>query len=425
MSSRRPSVLMVAAKWWPLSARLAIALVRHGCGVRALCPAGHPLTHVSGVARADHYAGINSLAALRRSVSHSRPDIIVPCDDGVVAQLHALHEQEPSLRDLIERSLGPPQSFSIVSSRFRLLSTAVELGICVPKTNRVSGAEDLVSWHQNVGSTGVLKVDGESGGNGVRITRSLDESLAAWRELGVSCSSGTAWKRFAVDRDPLAVWMRRNQGEREVAIQAFVSGRPANSMMACWRGKVLSVVSVAVVASDGPTGAATIVRRVKNELMSQAAELLATRLQLTGFYGLDFMIEFDTGTPYLIELNPRCTQLGHLELADQGSLAGALSAALAGKPKPRPQRPIRTDTIALFPQARTVRAACSPYIDASYYDVPWDEPKLVSELMLEPWPQRRWAARLYHALRPVQQAKPVVFEDLSSVSGADKASTAG
>jgi len=347
----------------------------------------------------------------------------VPCDDGVVAQLHALHGQEPSLRDLIERSLGPAQSFSIVSSRYELLSTAAELGICVPKTNRVSGAEDLVGWQRDVGSVGVVKVDGESGGNGVRITRSFDESLAAWEELGVRCSSGTAWKRFAIDRDPLAVWMRKNQGEREVAIQAFVSGRPANSMMACWQGNVLSMLSVAVVASDGPTGAATIVRRIKNERMTQAAELLAKRLQLTGFYGLDFMIEFATNTPYLIELNPRCTQLGHLELADQGSLAGAFSAALSGKPRPGPHRPIRTDTIALFPQARTVRAECSPYIDASYYDVPWDEPQLVSELMLEPWPQRRWAARLYHALRPVQQAKPVVFEELSSAIGTAKASS--
>jgi len=422
LSGRQPSVLMVAAKWWPLSARLAIALVRHGCSVRALCPTGHPLTHVSGIERADHYAGINSLAALRRSLSQSRPDIIVPCDDGVVAQLHALHRQEPSLRDLIERSLGPPQSLSIVGSRYRLLSTAVELGICVPKTNRVTGAEDLVRWHKDVGSVGVLKVDGESGGNGVRITRSFDESLAAWEELSVRCSSGTAWKRFAIDRDPLAVWMRDSQAEREVVIQAFVTGRPANSMLACRQGQVLSMVSVAVVASDGPTGAARIVRRIRNERMAQAAEQLAARLQLTGFYGLDFMIESDTDTPHLIELNPRCTQLGHLEFADQGSLAGVFSAALRGAPRPDPWRPIRTDTIALFPQARALRGACSQYIDSSYYDVPWEEPHLVSELMLEPWPQRRWAARLYHSLKPIQRSESVVFEALPSVIGPGKTS---
>jgi hypothetical protein len=353
-------------------------------------------------------------------VSQFRPDIIVPCDDGVVVQLHALHRQEPSMRDLIERSLGPAQSFSIVSSRYRLLSTAMELGICVPKTNRVTEAADLVSWHKSVGSVGVLKVDGESGGNGVRICRSLDESLAAWRELSARCSSGTAWKRFAIDRDPLALWMRKSQAEREVTIQAFIAGRPANSMLACRQGQVLAMVSVAVVASDGPTGAATIVRRIKNERMSQAAELLATRLQLTGFYGLDFMIESGTDTPYLIELNPRCTQLGHLELPDQGSLAGIFSAALRSEPRRRPRRPIRTETIALFPQAHTVRGKCSQYIDASYYDLPWEEPQLISELVLEPWPQRRWAARLYHTLRPIQQSEPVVFEEIPFGIGAEK-----
>ena len=75
------------------------------------------------------------------------------------------------------------------------------------------------------------------------------------------------------------------------------------------------------------------------------------------------------------------------------------SAALRNESPPAPIRPISNATIALFPQAGAVRQARSQYIDSSYYDVPWDEPQLVRELLLEPWPQRRWAARLYH--RPV------------------------
>jgi hypothetical protein len=35
---------------------------------------------------------------------------------------------------------------------------------------------------------------------------------------------------------------------------------------------------------------------------------------------------------------------------------------------------------------------------------------LVSELMLKSWPQRRWAARLYHAFKPLRRAEPVLFE---------------
>src|ERR1700685_1162497 len=125
----QPSVLIVAAKWWPLSARLATAFYRHGCNVSAVCPAGHPLTHVSGIRRIYRYGGIFSLASLRRTLHECQPDVVIPCDDGVVAQLHELHEVDPSLRSLIEHSLGPPESYPVVESRYKFLSTAIELGI--------------------------------------------------------------------------------------------------------------------------------------------------------------------------------------------------------------------------------------------------------------------------------------------------------
>src|SRR5579863_8573658 len=179
----RPSVLIVAAKWWPSSARLAITLVRNGCRVGAVYPAGHPLKFISGIDYIRRYRGIRSLKCLRRCITEWQPDMVIPCDDGVVAQLHELHRREPAMRDLIERSIGAPDGYSVVGSRFQLLNTATSLNIRVPRTVRVGGAQDLVDWHRNSESISVLKVDGESGGNGVRISRSLDESLTAWREL--------------------------------------------------------------------------------------------------------------------------------------------------------------------------------------------------------------------------------------------------
>lgn len=406
----RPSVLIVAAKWWPLSARLALALIRHGCEVQAVCPAGHPLTRLSGIHRIHPYGGMFSLSRVRRALLKSRPDVVIPCDDGVVAQLHALHALEPSLRPLIEDSLGPAASYSVVESRHRFLTTALELGIRVPRMQGVAKAEDLVRWHADTASAAVIKVDGESGGNGVRISHSLDESLAAWRIFSAPLSSATAWKRLAIDRDPLAFWLRRRYRVPDVTVQQFIPGRPANSMLVCWRGELLSIVSVAVVAAEGPTGAATIVRVIQNEQMKQAAELMVSRLKLSGFYGLDFVIESATGLPFLIEMNPRCTQLGHIEFPDQGCLAGVLAALLRGEPRPEVRNPVLNDTIALFPQALAAGEACRAHLEASYHDVPSEEPALVGELMLKSWPQRRWAARLYHAFKPLQPAEPILFE---------------
>ena len=402
---RRPSVLIVAAKWWPLSARLASAFVKHGCAVNALCPAGHPLAKVSGLERVIRYGGIDSLFSLRCALTIARPDFIVPCDDEVVAQLHSLHSSEPTCRALIENSLGHPTGFPIVCSRERLLETAAELGIAVAQTRRVLGPEDLVLWHRQ-SPMSVVKVDGESGGNGVRICGSIKEALAAWRDLNKPQGLMTGWKRLLIDRDPIALWRCGNR--REITVQQMVRGHPANCMAACRNGKVISIVSVAVLAADGPTGAGVIIQRIRNEPMENAAILLAGRLKITGFFGLDFMIAADTRAPYLIEMNPRSTQLGHLEFPDQGSLVGAISAHWRGEPTPRAQNPILARSIALFPQA--LKAAASRHHDSSYLDVPWDEPALQAELKLPPWPQRQWAARLYHAFRPIDRAAAVEYD---------------
>jgi hypothetical protein len=414
LSKDRPSVLIVAAKWGPSSARMAVALHRHGCRVSAVCPVGHPLTHVSDISHIYPYRGISSLSSLRNALQECRPDIVIPCDEGVVAQLHSIHELDPMLRPVIENSLGPSTSYSLVESRYQFLARAIELGLPVPKTDRVRTAEDLVAWHADSACAAVLKVDGESGGNGVRIAHSLEESVAAWRELHVPYGWATAWKRLLIDRDPLALWFRQNRHGRDVTVQEFITGRPANSMLVCWRGELLSIISVIVVAAECQTGAATIVRVIQNAQMKKAAEILVARLDLSGFYGLDFVIDSATDVPYLIEMNPRCTQLGHIELPNEGCLAGILSAVLRGDARPEVRDPIPSNTIALFPQALIAGETCRRHIEASYHDLPSDEPRLMEELVRKSWPRRQWASRLYHAFNPPQRVEPILFEEIDA-----------
>ena len=405
-----PAVLIVAAKWWPLSARLGAELARHGCRVSALCPTGHPLSHLHSLERIERYGGIRSLSSLSRTIKSLRPDIIVPCDDGVVAQLHWLHERDPSLRAVIEASLGDPSSFPIVRSRRRLLDAAVALEIPVPDTRLVRSPEDLAFWHQQTSDAAVVKLDGASGGNGVRLCRSLADSLAARQEFKSSQNSATGWKRLVIDRDPLALWLCKQRRGLEITVQRVIHGQPANTMALCRNGTVLAQVSVMALATEGPTGAATIIRRVTEPRMGQAAALLAKRLKLTGFFGLDFVIEADTGIPYLIEMNPRCTQLGHLEFPDQGSLAGAFCAEWRGTLRPAADNPILLDTVALFPQAIKNMGSGSRLLDGAYLDVPRGHPELSAELLLQPWPQRRWLARLYHAARPIERIASVEYK---------------
>jgi len=400
----RPMVLLGATVWWPLSARLAMALIRHGCSVSAVCPPGHPLRYVRGVDSFYPYKG----QALKRAIVTSRPDIIVPCDDAVVWQLHTLHRSESKLRPLIEYSLGPPEMYPAVRSRGEVLQAAAELGIRTPATEVLVSEELPGNWCAK--TAGVLKLDGTWGGTGVEMAHSREEALAAFRRLAKP-QRAAVWKQLLIGRDPFALWPWSSGDTRRVTIQQFIGGRPANTMFACWQGEVLSIVTVEVVCAGGATGAATVVRLIQNTEIAEAARLIARRFMLNGFHGLDFVLESGTGAAYLIELNPRCTQLGHLRLPGHGDLAGSLVARLRGEDPPPEDDPIASETIAFFPQAFNLNPQ-SPYLHRGYHDVPWEEPGLLRELLREPWPDRQWAARLYHFFRPPNRQPEVQFDEV-------------
>ena len=407
----KPTILLVAAKWWPLSARMAIAFLKSGCSVAAICPLPHPITFVEGIHVVYRYGASNSLASLRHAIKSCRPDAVVPCDDGAASQCRALFESDIALRSLLERSLGPFSSYAILDSRFAFLNIAESFGLRVPKTRLVHDRHDLAEWHGREGSTAVLKVNGDSGGTGVRICRSLDESAAALESLRAAPSRAAALKRVVIDGDPLAPWLR--QRPREITVQEYIEGRPANTMVAAREGRILALMSVFVVAADGPTGAATIVRVINDDRMRHAAEEIATRLHMSGFFGLDFVVASATGIPYLIEINPRCTQLGHIELAGGRSLAATFASALRGESSPEVFEAVSSQRIAFFPQALAGGTRCKPYLEASYHDAPVGQPKLFTELLRSPWPQRGLLSRFYHAFNPVKMQAPSVYEELT------------
>lgn len=407
----KPTILLVAAKWWPLSARMAIAFLKNGCSVAAICPKRHPITFVEGLSEVYQYGASNSLASLRHAIESCRPDAVVPCDDGAASQCRALCESEVALRPLLERSLGAIADYPILDSRFAFLRVAESLGLRVPKTGLVSDCRDLAEWHSREGSTAVLKVNGDSGGNGVRICRSAEESEGALESLRAAPSRVAAFKRVVIDRDSLAPWLR--QRHREITVQEYIEGRPANTMVASWEGRVLALMSVTVVAADGPTGAATIVRVVNDERMRHAAQQIATRLQLSGFFGLDFVVASTSGVPYLIEINPRCTQLGHIELAGGRSLAATFAGALKGESSSEVFEAVSSQRIAFFPQALASGTPCRAYIETSYHDAPSAHPRLLAELSRGPLPQRQLISRVYHAFNPVNRQAASVYEDLT------------
>jgi hypothetical protein len=396
---RSPVALIISTTPWPLSSRLAARMIAHGCEVAALCPRGHVLGNVAGIRALYTYRSRNSVAALERALAVSAPDIVIPCDDRAVWQLHDLHTRRPELRDLIETSLGRPAAFPVLRSRNRLMEAARDCGVRVPETRALDSASDVREWFRAHAGAAVVKVDGTWGGSGVQVVHSEEQALLALQRFNTPERRGSSWKRWLINRDPLAFWEGQSAG-RHISIQRFVAGRPANCMIAAWQGRLLGMVSVEVLCTQGRTGASTIVRLMRSAEMVRDAERLTEGLGLSGFHGLDYILEEETGSPYLIELNARCTQLGHLVLPEQGDLAGMLCAQLGARRGAGAvaELPIDREVIAFFPQALAWNAD-SPHMQQCHHDIPWSQPALVRELLRDPWAERQWVARIYHWLR--------------------------
>ena len=317
-----PKVLLADTTRWHNAARLAIGLAKAGCNVSIVCPTHHPVLKTSAVREIFSYSGLRPLSSLVAAIEATNPQIVIPCDDRAVRHLHELYTREHSretsrseIATLITRSLGAPESYPIVSKRYDLIKMASQEGIRVPDTTPLNTVDDLKTWQARQGLPWVLKVDGMSGGLGVKIAHTPTEAEHLFLEMSQRHNNiSRAIKRLIVNRD--SFWLRSwwNRSRPVITVQSYIHGRPANCAVVCWNGRVLAGISVEVLNAEGLTGPATTVRVIDNPEMMLSAERIARRLRLSGFFGLDFIIEESSGAACLLEMNPRCTPLCHLQL---------------------------------------------------------------------------------------------------------------
>jgi biotin carboxylase len=235
----------------------------------------------------------------------------------------------------------------------------------------------------------VLKANGTSGGDGVRLVRTLEEAERAFLTLQAPPLLARAVKRALMDQDKTLVWPSLLRRRSVVNAQAFVAGREATSAIACWKGTVLAGLHFEVVNKAEQAGHATVVRLIENPEMSSAAERIVRRLNLSGLHGFDFMLESETGNAYLIEINPRATQVGHLTFGPGRDLPAALYAAVSGEAVQAARKVTENETITLFPQ-EWIRDPGSEFLRSGYHDIPWEEPELVRACVRSRRKQSAW-----------------------------------
>ncbi len=379
----KPTVLVFATTRWFSTARLAVALARAGYNVEALCCSRHPLGKTSAVQRIYAYHGLMPSRSLTHAISASRPDLIVPGDDLATQHLHDLYDRKRLEGDegepvcaLVERSLGAPDGFPVVRARASFMESARQEGIRVPGTQAILNDKDLACWLAQSGFPTVLKANGTTGGVGVRIVNTVEEAESAFRRLQNPPLLARAVKRALMDADRSLLLPSLLRRKHVVNGQMFVPGQEATSMIACWEGKVLASLQFEVFKKRGPSEPATVIRLIENAEMAHAAERMTGRLKLSGLHGFDFMLEEHTQKAYLIEINPRATQVGHLTLGPDHDLPAALYAAISGEAIQTAPKLTEHDTITLFPH-EWISDPKSPYLTSSFHDVPWEEPELV------------------------------------------------
>ncbi len=346
---RAPRVLVVLDTPLAWAVLIVESLLRHGCTVDLLCARGYVAAQLRGIRHVKFYGWGSTLAATSRAVRSEHYDRILPCTDTAYLHLMCLREIEPECDAILSRHLGPLTTQRLFSTRYGALRRAQELGIRVPETALPTGDDDLRAWYATSDRRSVLKADYSEGGRGVRIVEDLGQARAARAALIRRPGVLRVAALGALQRAPLAAWgaaYARRQPQTPL-IQQYIDGTPANALFHCEDGRVDGALAVAATRTLGRHGMATAIRLIDDPDMLEAGRLLARDLNVTGFMGLDFMLEKASDKPYLLEVNPRCTQIAHLEIAGRGSLTGRLAASLAGRPL-RILQPIEDRAIATF-----------------------------------------------------------------------------
>lgn len=346
------TILLATTMGWPFPAQLAGAFVGAGSQVQALAPAGSMLARSRYPARHHLYSSLAPMDCLTQAISGSKPDLIVPCDD-LAARLLAQAQGEPLL------------------GRLDFLRRASEAGVQIAATREIGRVEELEAAIEELGLPLVLKLDHSWGGEGVFIAASRQEAIGGFRRFS----------RQSRLRDMLRVLRGRGLHfltqalypvSSRISAQRFVTGTPATSSVACWKGKVAAMHHFDVRVSTTPTSPASVIAISDCNQMARSAEAVARAFGLSGLFGLDY-IRDGSGQVHLLEMNRRATPTMHLALEEDLTASLLKAAGFAAS-----FRPPVTDKklIALFPR-EWMRDPASPWLTRAYHDVPWDDPEVM------------------------------------------------
>lgn len=238
-----------------------------------------------------------------------------------------------------------------MTARARFMELAKKEGVRIPNTGVIKDLADLQAWAAESGFPIVLKADGSSSGEGTKIVHSLPQAERALKSLQEPVELIRVVKRAVVNRDLRSVRAKLQHRRASVIAQKYIPGRDATTLVACWKGAVLGALHFEVLEKQCKLGPASVMRLTESPEIEMFVAKIVSALKLSGLHGFDFLLDEQTGSPHMIEFNPRATQVGHITLGKGRDLPGALFAAVTGTPPREAPKLTDSSTIALFPRS--------------------------------------------------------------------------
>ena len=392
-------VAIISTQQWIFPVRIVKNFAAAGALVAIICPKNNLLARTSAAAKVYRLSALNSKHDINSALEEWAPDLVITCDDDAAFRLHSTYDiASAAVRRIIERSQGKPESFETISSKSRMMKLASKLGILCPDTDDLNIPEGRETLGQK-NYPYVIKLDYAFSGKGVRIVNTPEEAHNALTSLHRSTVALRDVLRAAKRRSlwHLTHWIR----SREVSYsgQALIAGSDANLAVFCQNGVVVASNAVQVAVTSFKNGPGAIVRFVDHQQMSDTAKVIVSELNLSGYYGFDFIIEDETNLAYLIEVNPRATPIVHLTSNSGVNLVEAAYRCSFGTLPHYVPPPVSRDLVAMFPYGLKLAEEANIF-DTVFLDVPWDEPWLLS---LEAYENKNnTLARLLEVTTPVQ-----------------------
>ena len=401
---RRRPILLLALADWAASHGLSANLAKAGFEVCALFPPSHVLGSTRFVDRARQLnfterllakvmAAENVLGASIRTrfgdivvrrlarvvmerVREWQPEFIIPVDERALRLCRDMAEGRAGplpdgLRALLARSLGDLSTLSQRMSRTGNYQAAMTAKIAVPSQIALADCNDWREAASKLGYPLVVKRENSAAGEGVTIC--FDEA-----EFRRAVEAGPKALRYRARLKHLLAKVGADRSAFcDVTIQQYVSGVAAMREVFCWDGEVIAGFSLEKTrCHPGPSGPASVVKRIENESMADSTAKIVKSLGLSGFADVDFIVDPKTERAYCLELNPRPTALTHLGARLGCDLGRALHDALSGEPRISGQLAAQGEVIAVYPR-EWWRDETSAVLQTADHDVPWDDPGVV------------------------------------------------